>query len=164
MGFIENVTQYYVERAVEMQSTMQAAREQIKLGTYKIENYFADSLRLWVNAGDAFWRLFPAAGIDPAPMLFALVNPAGTLYNGSVAIAPLRSGYDLRTTNIAALAGTGGLDSSDVTVTPQGDNTLSVTLQNLSKLVSGGVYGGIVYDALPGGRQKVVAQILLNAT
>ena len=161
MGFIENMTAYYVERANELQSTVQTAREQIKLGNYKIDDYFSDNLRLWVNAADAFWGMFPAVATDPVPMLFALVNPTAPIYNGAVAIAPLRSGYDLRTTKIVALAGSGGLDAGDVTVTPQADNTLAVTLQNLSKLAPNGVYSGVVYDALPGGSQKVVAQLLL---
>jgi hypothetical protein len=164
MGFIENMTQYYVERAMELQSAVQAARQKIQLGTYKMDDYFADNLRLWMDAADAFWGLFPSAGVDPAPMLFALVNPAGTPYNGAVAIAPLRSGASLQVTEIIALAGSGGLSAGDVTIAPQADNTLNVTLANLNKLSSGGVYAGIVYDALPGGRQKVVAQILLHAT
>lgn len=161
MGFIENMTAYYVERASELQSTVQNARAQIKLGNYKIDNYFSDSLRLWVNATDGLLGMFPSVAVDPAPMLFALVNPLAPVYNGAVAIAPLRSGYNLQTTDIVALAGTGGLVAADITVAAQPDNTLAVTLQNLSKLTAGGTYGGIVYDALPAGIQKVVAQILL---
>ena len=161
MGLIENVQAYYVKRSLEWSDTVMKARAKVNAGTYKVDDFFQDNVKLWLNAYDEWGGLFPFLGVDPAPVLFAKMNDSND-FDDFVTVAPLPFGVVLKGTKIVALSGSGEVAEGDVTAAAQLDGTIKVHITNAKSLVRPGVFHGVIYYNDTAGNPHLVANLLLH--
>lgn len=158
MGLIEKYGAFVTQRAMALEAAINNAKTQAKAGTYTLDAFFKDSLKLWVDGLDGWCGLFPYEEIGHIPILFGSVGSAATTYTGFV---PVGSVPDPAPPNTGLIAVNAGVGSGVVTTTPQPDGTLEFDITSMTNLAAGDLYQCVCYYVDMTGKVHGVAVLML---
>jgi len=163
MGYIENYTQFLNDRLTAFRAMLDATRADLIGGTFTVDKFVGDNLKLWMDGFDGWWSLIPFGGVDPTPILFGTVGASATTFTDFVPVPPLPIGMAPSVnTGLVALKKTGSGASATITTTMDTPTSLKVALTSLSGQQSGELYQNITSYTDATSKQHIVAITLLK--